>query len=96
MWRAAPDDEGVTGYQVFQGDHLVRELPADKTMVDVTGLAPATAYAFTVRARDATGNRSPLSEPARATTPAAKAEDRLAPSAPPPPRAAPKAPERPG
>ncbi|MFE2524062.1 fibronectin type III domain-containing protein [Streptomyces sp. NPDC059382] len=83
MWRAAPDDEGVSGYQVFQGDHLVRELPADKTMVDVTGLAPVTSYTFTVRARDAAGNRSPLSEPARATTPAAKAEDRRAPTAPP-------------
>lgn len=83
MWRAAPDSEGVTGYQVFQGDHLVRELPADKTMVDVTGLAPVTSYTFTVRARDAAGNRSALSEPARATTPAAKAEDRRAPSAPP-------------
>lgn len=82
MWQAGAPADGVTNYQVFQAGRLVRELPADKTMVDVTGLAPQTAYAFTVRARDAAGNTSGPSASASATTPAAKAEDRLAPTAP--------------
>ncbi|MEW1637936.1 fibronectin type III domain-containing protein [Streptomyces sp. NPDC093801] len=83
MWEAAPPADGVTGYQVFQSGRLVRELPAEKTMVDVTGLAPQTAYAFTVRARDAAGNRSSPSAAAQVTTPAARAEDHLPPTAPP-------------
>ncbi|MEU9027496.1 fibronectin type III domain-containing protein [Streptomyces sp. NPDC048383] len=83
MWAAAAPADGVTGYQVFQAGQLVRDLPAEKTMVDITDLAPRTPYDFTVRARDAAGNRSPLSAPARATTPAARAEDRQPPTAPP-------------
>ncbi|MFD3539859.1 fibronectin type III domain-containing protein [Streptomyces sp. NPDC058662] len=82
MWNAAPERDGVTGYRVFQADRLVRELPADKTMVDVTGLAPQTGYDFTVRAVDAAGNLSEAAPAARATTPAAAAEDRTAPTAP--------------
>lgn len=83
MWRTPDTADGVSGYQVFQDGRLVRELPADKTMTDITGLAPRTAYAFTVRAEDAAGNRSPLSTPAEVTTPDAKAEDRQPPTAPP-------------
>ncbi|WP_327363394.1 fibronectin type III domain-containing protein [Streptomyces sp. NBC_01296] len=82
MWQAAAPADGVTNYQVFQAGRLVRELPADKTMVDITGLTPQTAYAFTVRARDGAGNASAPSASAAATTPAAKAEDRLPPTAP--------------
>ncbi|MEW2414520.1 fibronectin type III domain-containing protein [Streptomyces sp. NPDC046866] len=82
MWRAAAAADGVTNYQVFQSGRLVRELPADRTMVDVTGLTPQTSYTFTVRARDAAGNTSAPSAAASATTPAARAEDRQAPTAP--------------
>ncbi|CAM5353773.1 hydrolase [Streptomyces avidinii] len=83
MWRSPAPADGVVAFLVFQADRLVRELPADKTMTDITGLAPQTAYGFTVRARDAAGNTSPPSAAASATTPAAKAEDRAAPTAPP-------------
>ncbi|MEU7066862.1 fibronectin type III domain-containing protein [Streptomyces sp. NPDC046161] len=82
MWEAAAGGSTVTGYQLFQADRLIRDLPAEKTMVDVTGLSPLTAYAFTVRAKDAAGHRSPLSAAARVTTPAARAEDHRAPTAP--------------
>ncbi|MFJ7590143.1 fibronectin type III domain-containing protein [Streptomyces sp. NPDC097617] len=82
MWDAAAGRDGVIGYQVFEADRLVRELPAEKTMVDVTGLAPQTGYAFTVRAKDAAGNLSESGQAVRVTTPAAKAEDRTAPSTP--------------
>uniref|UniRef100_A0AAU2JIJ4 Fibronectin type III domain-containing protein n=1 Tax=Streptomyces sp. NBC_00049 TaxID=2903617 RepID=A0AAU2JIJ4_9ACTN len=82
MWEAAAERDGVSGYQVFEGGRLVRELPAEKTMVDVTGLAPRTGYDFTVRAKDAAGNLSGAAPAVRATTPAATAEDRAAPTAP--------------
>ncbi|MFJ9944530.1 fibronectin type III domain-containing protein [Streptomyces erythrochromogenes] len=82
MWNAAADRDGVTHYQVFEGERPVRELPAEKTMVDITGLAPQTGYSFTVRARDAAGNLSEAAPAAPVTTPAAKAEDRTPPTAP--------------
>lgn len=82
MWNAAAEGDGVTGYQVFEAGRLVRELPADKTMVDVTGLTPQTGYAFTVRAKDAAGNLSATGPAVRASTPAAGAEDLRAPTAP--------------
>ncbi|WP_308346792.1 fibronectin type III domain-containing protein [Streptomyces sp. ISL-66] len=83
MWGPPAPADGVAAFLVFQADRLVRELPADKTMVDVTGLTPRTAYGFTVRARDSAGNTSAPSAAASATTPAARAEDRGAPAAPP-------------
>ncbi|WP_405532356.1 fibronectin type III domain-containing protein [Streptomyces avidinii] len=82
MWEAAAGRDGVIGYQVFEADHMVRELPAEKTMVDITGLAPQTGYTFTVRAKDAAGNLSGPGPAARVTTPAAKAEDLKAPTTP--------------
>lgn len=82
MWEAAAEGDGVTGYQVFEAGRLVRELPAEKTMVDITGLTPQTGYAFTVRAKDAAGNLSGTGPAVAATTPAAKAEDLRAPTAP--------------
>ncbi|MBT2457441.1 fibronectin type III domain-containing protein [Streptomyces sp. ISL-86] len=82
MWQAAAEADGVAGYQVFQGDRLARELPADKTMVDITGLTPRTSYTFTVRAKDAAGNLSRPSAAAVVTTPTAKADDRRAPTTP--------------
>ncbi|MFJ6795448.1 fibronectin type III domain-containing protein [Streptomyces sp. NPDC091268] len=83
MWQSSAPSDGVVNFLVFQGDRLVRQVPADKTMVDVTDLAPQTAYSFTVRARDAAGNTSPPAPAAPATTPAARAEDHRAPAAPP-------------
>ncbi|MFI7358427.1 fibronectin type III domain-containing protein [Streptomyces avidinii] len=82
MWDAAAGRDGVIGYQVFEADHMVRELPAEKTMVDITGLTPQTGYTFTVRAKDAAGNLSGPGPAARVTTPAARAEDREAPTTP--------------
>ncbi|MFG2294318.1 fibronectin type III domain-containing protein [Streptomyces sp. NPDC048603] len=82
MWDPAAERDGVTGYQVLQGGKPVRDLPGDKHMTDVTGLAPQTHYAFTVRARDAAGNLSPAAVTAEVTTPPVRADDRRAPTAP--------------
>ncbi|MEU6314896.1 fibronectin type III domain-containing protein [Streptomyces sp. NPDC047014] len=82
MWEAAAEADGVTRYRVFEGGREVRVLAADRTMVDITGLTPQTGYTFTVRAEDAAGNLGAPGPEARVTTPAAKAEDRGAPTAP--------------
>ncbi|MFC8506690.1 fibronectin type III domain-containing protein [Streptomyces sp. NPDC057411] len=92
MWSAATDDRAVTGYTVYREGRPVRELPADTLMTDVTGLAPATAQTFTVRARDAAGNLSPDSATVTATTLAATAEDRTPPTRPTALRAVPAGP----
>ncbi|MFF5445526.1 fibronectin type III domain-containing protein [Streptomyces sp. NPDC012888] len=82
MWDPPADADGVTVHLVFQGGRLVRELPADKHMLDVPGLAPRTRYEFTVRARDAAGNLSAPSSPAAVTTPADLPLDHRPPTAP--------------
>ena len=71
MWNAVED---VETYEVYRGGELVREVPAAERMVDVTRLRPSTAYAFTLRARDADGRLGPRSREVRATTPAAMAD----------------------
>ncbi|MGY1524255.1 fibronectin type III domain-containing protein [Streptomyces sp. MN3] len=83
MWnRAAPTGSEVTGYAVYRDRTRVEQVPASTHMVDVTGLRPATAYVFTVRARDADGRLGPPSREVRATTPAAARADTAPPTAP--------------
>ncbi|MFJ7208826.1 fibronectin type III domain-containing protein [Streptomyces sp. NPDC098789] len=82
MWQSADARDGVTRYQILQAGAVVREVPAEKTMVDLTGLTPTTAYSFTVRAGDAAGNLSAPSAAATVTTGAAKAEDHRPPTTP--------------
>ncbi len=66
-WSAPTDDVGVTAYEVFRGTTSLGTTTArTKT---VTGLAPVTAYTFTVRARDAAGNWSIPSAALAVTTP---------------------------
>ncbi len=78
MWSAV---EGAEAYEVYRGGTRVKEVPASARMVDVTRLAPSTAYVFAVRARDADGRLGPPSREARAATPAA-VDDTSAPTRP--------------
>ncbi|EDY48982.1 sugar hydrolase [Streptomyces clavuligerus] len=82
MWRPSADDKAVTGYEVFQKGEKVSTLPGAKTMVDIDGLKPRTAYSFTVRARDAAGNLSGPSAAVSVTTPAPTPEDHRPPTVP--------------
>jgi chitodextrinase len=75
-WTAATDNVRVTGYEVFRdGVSLGLTTALSKAL---TGLAPTTAYALTVRARDAAGNFSPASTALTVTT----APDTTAPTVP--------------
>ncbi len=66
-WTAATDNVGVTGYDLYQGATLVQGNLAAPSYT-VTGLPCATAYSFTVKARDAAGNLSPASNAAAVAT----------------------------
>nr|WP_229911475.1 fibronectin type III domain-containing protein [Streptomyces aurantiogriseus] len=79
MWNAVP---GVSGYEVFRDTAKVAEVSASAHMLDVTRLTPSTTYVFTVRARDGEGRLGPRSREVRATTLAALAADRSAPTRP--------------
>ncbi|MFF3500122.1 fibronectin type III domain-containing protein [Streptomyces sp. NPDC003247] len=79
MWNAVA---GARAYEVYRGTTKVGEVPGSAHMLDVTRLAPATGYVFTVRARDAGGRLGPRSREVRAKTPAAVAADRTAPTRP--------------
>ncbi|MFI9820518.1 fibronectin type III domain-containing protein [Streptomyces sp. NPDC052013] len=83
MWNViAAADAEVSRYEVYRGTTKVKEVPGSEHMVDVTRLRPSTTYVFTVRARDADGRLGPPSREVRATTPAAAAADRSAPTRP--------------
>ncbi|MFF9038558.1 fibronectin type III domain-containing protein [Streptomyces sp. NPDC014892] len=82
MWNLAPGDTEIAGYEVYRGRDMVKDVPGDEHMVDVTRLRPSTTYVFTVRARGASGDLGPPSAEVRVTTPAAGTADRRAPSRP--------------
>ncbi|MFF4351261.1 fibronectin type III domain-containing protein [Streptomyces sp. NPDC001530] len=82
MWNLASGDPQVTRYEVFRGTTKVKDVPGAEHMVDITRLTPSTTYVFTVRARSAAGDLGPPSKQVRATTPAAVAADRTAPTRP--------------
>jgi len=65
-WSASSDDTGVTGYEILLGGSVIGTVSG--TAATVTGLAASTSYTFTVRARDAAGNRSASSSPVTVTT----------------------------
>ncbi|MCF6133136.1 reprolysin-like metallopeptidase [Flavobacterium wongokense] len=69
-WTASTDNVAVTGYDVYQGATLLGSTTTATTYA-VTGLSGSTAYAFTVKAKDAAGNISAASNTANVTTPAA-------------------------
>ncbi|WP_185302507.1 fibronectin type III domain-containing protein [Streptomyces finlayi] len=82
MWEHATDNKAITGYEIYREGEKAASVPAAKRMTDIDGLTAATAYTFTVRARDGAGNLSRPSTAARVTTPAPAPSDTKAPTAP--------------
>ncbi|WP_109508256.1 M28 family peptidase [Nocardioides speluncae] len=65
-WDASTDDQGVTGYNVYNGGSLATTVAG--TSATVTGLTAGTSYTFTVKAKDQPGLESPASDPVSVTT----------------------------
>ena len=65
-WSASTDNVGVTGYQVRRAGAVVATVTG--LSATVGGLSPATAYSFTVTAKDAAGNTSNPSNTVTVTT----------------------------
>jgi len=65
-WNASTDNVGVTGYEVFSGGSSIGTVTG--TTASVTGLTAGTSYTFNVRAFDAAGNNSALSNTVNVTT----------------------------
>ncbi|WP_350292604.1 fibronectin type III domain-containing protein [uncultured Croceitalea sp.] len=78
-WSGATDNVGVTGYMVFKDGTLENTL-GNVLSYNVTGLSSNTSYNFTVKALDAAGNESPLSNTVSVTT--SSSADTQAPIAP--------------
>jgi chitodextrinase len=78
-WTASTDDVAVTAYEVYNGATLVATVST--TTYNVTGLTAATAYTFSVKAKDAAGNVSASSNVINITT-ATPFVDTIAPTAP--------------
>ena len=82
-WNASTDNaggSGMAGYDVYRGTTLIGSPTG--TSFTATGLSPATAYSFTVRAKDVAGNVSAASSAATATTETGTVTDTTAPSVP--------------
>lgn len=67
-WGRSTDDRDVVSYDILQGDTKIHSVGGAQTAAVVTGLRPGTRYSFTVRARDAADNVSPMSRAVRLTT----------------------------
>ncbi|WP_224244175.1 glycosyl hydrolase family 18 protein [Hyalangium gracile] len=67
-WQASTDNVGVTGYEVFLNGNAAPVASPTGTSASVTGLSSGVTYSFTVKARDAAGNRSAASAAVTATT----------------------------
>lgn len=76
-WSGATDNVAVTNYEVYRNGALLTT--TQNTTYTATGLTAATTYTFNVKAKDADGNVSPLSNTVSVTT---AAPDTTAPTAP--------------
>ncbi len=86
-WTASTDNVGVTGYQVLRapgtsGGTFAQVGTSTSASFTNTGLAAATTYRFQVRAVDAAGNVSAVSNTVTATTQTGGSSDTQAPSTP--------------
>jgi chitodextrinase len=74
-WERPQDDEGITSYDVYQGDSKIHSVGGDVSTARITLLRPGTRYRFTLMARDAAGNASAASSPVEITTPHGPGDD---------------------
>jgi hypothetical protein len=61
-WSVAVDNVGVTSYEIYRDAAKLAVVPATTLSYDVSGLKAGTTYRFQVRAKDAAGNFSAMSQ----------------------------------
>ena len=69
-WTASSDNVGVTGYQIIRNGAVLASVSGSTLSFSDTTVTFNTAYTYNVRAFDAAGNFSGLSNGAVVTTPA--------------------------
>lgn len=77
-WNESIDNVGVTGYEIYQGDTLIKTVAT--TNYTVSGLTSNTEYSFSVRAKDLAGNKSEFSNILKVTTETIDTESPTTPS----------------
>ena len=65
-WSAATDNVAVTGYTLYRDSQNI--ITTANTSFSDVNLAPNTAYMYSVKAHDGSGNESPLSAEVPVTT----------------------------
>ncbi|MDC1161959.1 M43 family zinc metalloprotease [Tenacibaculum sp.] len=65
-WGASTDNTGVAGYDLYRGTTKLTTVTA--TSYNISGLTAGTTYAFSVKAKDAAGNESTVSNTVNVTT----------------------------
>jgi chitodextrinase len=68
-WSASADDIGVGGYDVYRNGAKIGQVDGSATSYADSSVDPLSYYFYSVRARDAAGNASPVSGTASLTTP---------------------------
>ncbi|QWU13826.1 S-layer homology domain-containing protein [Paenibacillus sophorae] len=74
-WPEAVDDTGVTGYAVYMDGARLNTVTGSTYSYDISGLAPATAYHFSITAVDAYNHESAGLTGMAATLPIANSSD---------------------
>jgi chitodextrinase len=65
-WSPATDNVAVAVYELYSGTKLIASTP--NTSFNISGLQSGVSYSFVLQAKDASGNRSPLSNTVVVTT----------------------------
>jgi hypothetical protein len=70
VWTASSDNIAVTRYEILRNNTLVGSVPASALTYTDSSLNPGSTYTYSVKAFDAAGNSSSVSNAVQVTTPA--------------------------
>lgn len=57
-WTGSLDNVGITGYNIYNNNTLIKSVGGSETSIGLTGLSPNTTYNFTVKGIDSSSNSS--------------------------------------
>jgi alpha-tubulin suppressor-like RCC1 family protein len=68
LWSEAADDTGIAAYEIWQNNVKIGETGGDQLTYSIAGLSAGQTYEIGIKARDAAGNLSDLSNTVTVTT----------------------------